>query len=59
MMTMMAGGTAGEQGKLQFAAHGYAIAENANTVTIKVERVEGQKGEVTVEYLAKGDKCWG
>lgn len=49
------GGQAGVQGRLQFAARGYAISESAGEVTITVERTDGDQGEVTVEYSTIGD----
>lgn len=47
--------TAGEQGKISFSALGYAVSENAGSVTIRAVRTSGTKGQVTVEYLAKPD----
>lgn len=44
--------TAGEQGKISFSALGYAVSENAGSVTIRAVRTSGTKGQVTVEYLA-------
>lgn len=44
-----------ENGTLQFSKETYSFDEDAGTVKIKVSRIGGTKGKVSVKYKASGD----